>query len=216
MVAIGVNKEGYREVIGAAEGFTESSESWREFLSWLRSRGLRGVRMFTGDKAAGMAGSIAEALPGAAYQRRAVHFYRNVLAKVPKAKRARAAAMLKAVHAMESRGASEAKAAEVASELEPMRLGEAAKVIREGLAETLAYTGFPPEHWRRIRANNAIERLNREIRRRTRVVGTFPDGESALMLVTARLRYVADSEWGSRRYLDVTLLEEGPYRKAGD
>lgn len=216
MVAIGVNEEGYREVIGAAEGFTESSECWREFLSWLRSRGLRGVRMFTGDKAAGMVGSIAEVFPDAAYQRCTVHFYRNVLAKVPKAKRARVAAMLKAVHAMESRPASEAKAVEVASELESMRLGEAAKVVREGLAETLTYTGFPPEHWRRIRTNNAIERLNREIRRRTRVVGTFPDGESALMLVTARLRYVADSEWGSRRYLDVTLLEEGPYRKAGD
>ena len=66
---------------------------------------------------------------------------------------------------------------------------------------------LPREHWRRIRTNNAIERLNREIRRRTRVVGTFPDGKSALMLVTARLKYVAESEWGSRRYLDVTLLE---------
>ena len=78
MVAIGVNDDGYREVIGAAEGFTESSECWREFLSWLRSRGLRGVRMFTGDKAAGMVGSIAEVFPEAAYQRRTVHFYRNV------------------------------------------------------------------------------------------------------------------------------------------
>ena len=216
MVAIGVNEEGYREVIGAAEGFTESSECWREFLSWLKSRGLRGVRMFTGDKAAGMVGSVAEVFPDAAYQRCTVHFYRNVLAKVPKTKRAAVAAMLKAVHAMESRGASEAKAAEVASELESMRLAEAAKVVRAGLAETLTYTRFPPQHWRRIRTNNAVERLNREIRRRTRVVGTFPDGKSALMLVTARLRYVADSEWGSRRYLDVTLLDEEPYRKAGD
>ena len=116
--------------------------------------------------------------------------------------------MLKAVHAMESREASEAKALEVAAELESMRLGEAAKVVREGYAETLTYTRFPAAHWRRIRTNNAIERLNREIRRRTRVVGTFPDGRSALMLVTARLKYVAESEWGSRRYLDVTLLDE--------
>ena len=88
-----------------------------------------------------------------------------------------------------------------------MRLKEAARVVREGYVETLAYTRFPMEHWTRIRTNNAIERLNREIRRRTRVVGTFPDGKSALMLVTARLKYVADSEWGSRRYLDVSLLE---------
>lgn len=208
MVAIGVNDDGYREVIGAAEGFTESSECWRDFLSWLRSRGLRGVRMFTGDKAAGMVGSIAEVFPEAAYQRCTVHFYRNVLSKVPKSRRAKVAAMLKAIHAMESREASEAKALAVADELERMGLREAAKVVREGYAETLAYTRFPQEHWRRIRTNNAIERINREIRRRTRVVGTFPDGRSALMLVTARLKYVAESEWGSRRYLDVSLLHE--------
>ena len=178
MAAIGVNEDGYREVIGCAEGFTESSERWRAFPSWLKSRGLRGVRMFAGDKAAGMVGSIAEAFPKAKYQRCTVHFYRNVLAKVPKSKRSQAAAMLKAIHAMESREAS------------------AAKVVRDGHAETLAYCEMPREHWRRIRTNNAIERLNREIRRRTRVVDAFPDGKSALMLVAARLKYVSDSEWG--------------------
>ena len=178
-----------------------------EFLSWLRSRGLRGVRMFTGDKAAGMVGAVAEVFPGAAYRRCTVHFYRNVLPRVPKPRRPMVAAMLKAVHAMESRGASEAKALEVAGELERTRLGEAARVVREGFAETLTYTRFPREHWRRIRTNNAVGRLNREIRRRTRVVGAFPDGRSALMLVTARLKYVAESEWGSRHYLDVMLLE---------
>lgn len=208
MVAIGVNDDGYREVVGAAEGFTESSECWREFLSWLRPRGLHGVRMVVGDKASGMVGSIAEVFPDAAHRRCTVHFYRNVLARVPKSRRAAVAAMLEAVHAMESREASEAKALAVADELERMRLGEAARVVREGSPETLAYTGFPCEHWRRIRTNNAIERLNREVRRRTRVVGTFPDGKSALMLVTARLKYVAESERGSRRYLDVTLREE--------
>ena len=208
MVAIGVNDDGCREVIGAAEGFTESAECWRDFLSRLKGRGLAGVRMFTGDKAAAMTGAIAEVFPEAAYQRCTVHFYRNVLAKVPKSKRGKVAAMLKAVHAQESLEASVQKADAVAAELEEMRLGEAARCVRDGVAETLTYTRFPMGHWRRIRTNNAIERLNREIRRRTRVVGTFPDGKSALMLVTARLKYVADSEWGSRRYLDVTLLDE--------
>ena len=208
MVAIGVNEDGYREVIGCAEGFTESAECWRDFLSWLKSRGLRGVRMLVGDKAAGMVGSIAEVFPEVRYQRCTVHFYRNVLAKVPKSKRPQAAAMLKAIHAMESREAAAAKAEAVASDLESMKLKEAAKVVREGFAETLTYCEMPREHWRRIRTNNAIERLNREIRRRTRVVGTFPDGKSALMLVAARLKYVADSEWGSRRYLDVSPLKE--------
>ena len=208
MVAIGVNDDGYREVIGAAEGFTESSEFWREFLLWLRFRGLRGVRMITGDKTAGMAGSIAEVFPEVAYQRCTAHFYRSALAKVPKKKRAEVAAMPEAIHAMESREPAEAKALEAVSKLDAMKLGEAAKVVREGYPETLAYTGFPREHWRRIRTNNAIERINREIRRRARVVGTFPDGNSVPMLVTARLKYVAESEWGSRRYLDVTLLDE--------
>ena len=142
------------------------------------------------------------------YQRCTVHFYRNALAKAPKSKRSQVAAMLKAIHAMESREAASAKAGSVAAELESMRLKEAAKVVREGFSETLAYCEMPREHWRRIRTNNAIERLNREIRRRTRVVGTFPDGKSALMLVAARLKYVADSEWGSRRYLDASLLKE--------
>ena len=166
------------------------------------------MRMFTGDKAAGMVGAIAEVFPEAAYQRCTVHFYRNVMSKVPKSKRKLVAGKLKAIHAQESFDASEEKALRVASDLEEMKLKEAAKVVRDGYVETLTYTRFPVEHWRRIRTNNAIERLNREIRRRTRVVGTFPDGKSALMLVTARLKYVADSEWGSRRYLDVSLLDE--------
>ncbi len=89
MVAIGADDNGYREVIGAAEGFTESSACWRELLSWLKSRGLRGVRIFTGDKAAGMVGSAAEVFPDAACRRFTVHFHRNVLARVPKSKRPR-------------------------------------------------------------------------------------------------------------------------------
>ena len=151
--------------------------------------------------------------PGAKYQRCTVRFYRNAPAKAPKSKRSQVAAMLKAIHAMESSEASAAKAESVAAELESMRLKEAAKVVREGFAETLTYCEMPREHWWRIRTNNAIERLNREIRRRTRVVGTFPDGKSALMLAAARLKYVADSEWGSRRYLDASLLKEQPCRR---
>ena len=108
---------------------------------------------------------------------------------------------------MTQREASEAKAAEVADSLEAMKLGAAAKVVREGCRETLAYTDFPMQHWTRIRTNNAIERLNREIRRRTRVVGTFPDGNSALMLVCARLRHVAGTQWGNKKYMNMKHLE---------
>ena len=208
MVAIGVNSEGHREIVGCAEGFTESKESWKEFLLWLRGRGLSGVRLVTGDKSLGLLGALEEVFPDAKYQRCTVHFYRNVFGKVPRQKRVKVAKMLKAIHAQESREASEAKAAEVADALEAMKLGAAVKVVREGCRETLAYADFPMQHWTRIRTNNAIERLNREIRRRTRVVGTFPDGKSALMLVTARLKYIVENEWGRRRYLDVSVLED--------
>lgn len=95
---------------------------------------------------------------------------------------------------------------EVTSELVGAMHNE--RTVRDGFAETLAYTEFPPEHWRRIRTNNGIERINREIRRRARVVGTFPDGNSALMLVSARLKYIVEHEWGKRRYLDMSKLEE--------
>lgn len=208
MIAIGVNSDGYREIIGCAEGFTESKDSWKEFLVWLRSRGLKGVRMLTGDKSLGMLGALEEVFPQARYQRCTVHFYRNVMGKVPKNRRAYVARMLKAIHAQESFAAAMRKAEEVMAELRDMRLTAAARTIEEGVAETLTYTAFPMQHWVRIRTNNAIERLNREIKRRTRVVGTFPDGHSALMLVTARCKYVAESGWGRRRYLDVSLLEE--------
>ena len=89
-----------------------------------------------------------------------------------------------------------------------MKLPRAATIVREGVAETLSYMAFPREHWRCLRTNNPMERLNREVRRRTRVVGAFPDGQSALMLVAARLRHVAGTRWGSRRYLDLSQLRE--------
>ncbi|MDY3901429.1 MAG: IS256 family transposase [Atopobiaceae bacterium] len=206
LVAIGVDGDGRREIIGCAEGFTESKDSWREFLLWLRGRGLKGVRMVTGDKCQGMAGALEEAFPQARYQRCTVHFYRSVFSEVPKQRRTLVAKMPRAVHAQESKEAAVAKAGEVAAGLEGMRLGAAAKVVREGCLETPAHADFPMQHWTRIRTNNAIERLNRGIRRRTRVVGTFPDGRSALMLVTARLKYIAEREWGKRRHLDVSLL----------
>ncbi len=174
MVAIGVNDDGYREVIGAAEGFT--CQCWREFLSG-SGPGLSGVRMFTGDKAAAMTGAIAEVFPDAAYQRCTVHFYRNVLSESPSPSAPRWPRC--SSPCPESLEASTEKAGRVAAKLEDMRLAAAAQCVRDGVAETLTYTRFPARHWRRIRTNNAIERLNREIRRRTRVVGTFPDGKRA-------------------------------------
>ena len=147
----------------------------------------------------------------AKYQRCTVHFYRNVFSVVPKSKVKIVAKMLKAIHAQESKKASREKAKAVVSELRAMKLKEAAKKVEDGIEETLTYCDFPSEHWTRIRTNNVIERLNREIRRRTRVVGTFPDGNSALMLVCARLRHVAGTQWGNKKYMNMKHLEAALY-----
>ena len=116
--------------------------------------------------------------------------------------------MLKAIHAQENKEAARKKARDIVEKLRSMRLNEAAKKVEDGIEETLTYMDFPSQHWLKIRTNNVIERMNREIRRRTRVVGTFPDGKSALMLVCARLRYVSGKEWGSKRYIFMKYLTE--------
>ena len=115
--------------------------------------------------------------------------------------------MLKAIHAQEDKAAAREKAKAVAEKLRGMKLSKAAQKVSDSVDETLTYMDFPSEHWTRIRTNNTLERLNREIKRRTKVVGTFPDGESALMLVCARLRHVTSSEWGTKRYLNMEHLK---------
>ena len=201
------NENGFREVLGAAEGMKEDKASWVSFFQWLRGRGLDGVKFIVGDKCMGMLEAVGEVFPDAKYQRCTVHFYRNVFSVVPKSKVKIVAKMLKAIHAQESKKASREKAKAVVAELRAMKLKEAAKKVEDGIEETLTYCDFPSEHWTRIRTNNVIERLNREIRRRTRVVGTFPDGNSALMLVCARLRHVAGTQWGCKKYMNMKHLE---------
>jgi len=208
LVAIGVDQNGYREILGAAEGMKEDYESWKTFLLWLKERGLKGVRLFIGDKNLGMLETIGEVFPEAKYQRCIVHFYRNVFSVVPKGKMRRVAMMLKAIHAQESKKAAREKARQVAEELREMKLGKAAQKVEDSIEETLTFMDFPSQHWTRIRTNNMLERVNREIKRRTRAIGAFPDGNSALMLVCARLRYVAGSSWGEKRYMNMEHLLE--------
>ena len=207
LIAIAVNEDGYREVLGAAEGMKEDKASWVSFFQWLKSRGLDGVKLIIGDKSLGMLEAVGEVFPEAKYQRCTVHFYRNVFSVVPRSKVKLVAKMLKAIHAQESKKAAREKAKIVIAELKNMKLKEAAKKVEEGIEETMTYYDFPSEHWTRIRTNNMIERLNREIRRRTRVVGCFPDGNSALMLVCARLRHVAGTQWGNKKYMNMKHLE---------
>lgn len=206
LVAIGVGADGFRQILGVAEGEKEDLEGWRAFLRYLKDRGLKGVQLVISDACRGLVEAATELLPDAQWQRCIVHFYRNVLSHVPNNKMAEVARMLKAIHAQEDRKAAESKTLEVLARMQEMRLHKAQYTVEQKICETFTYYGFPCVHWRQIRSNNLIERIMREIRRRTRVVGAFPDGHSALMLVAARLRHIATTEWGRRRYLNMELL----------
>ncbi len=206
LIAIGVTEDGYREIIGAAEGMKEDHESWKNFFIYLKERGLSGVRLVIGDKCLGMLESIPEVFPEARYQRCTVHFYRNIFSVTPRMKMQEVTRMLKAIHSQEDKQAAREKAKMVVAKLREMKLSTAAKKLEDGIEETLTYMEFPVQHWHRIRTNNLTERVNREVRRRTRSIGTFPDGNSALMLVCARLRYVASNDWGQKRYLNMKHL----------
>jgi len=208
LVAIGVNDSGYRKILGIAEGAKEDKAGWSSFLRDLKERGLSGVRLFTSDACLGLVESLGDFYPEAKWQRCTVHFYRNIFSHVPRSRMAVVADMLKAIHAAEDLKAAQRKAQEVIEKLEAMRLVNAARIVREAVEQTLAYYHFPREHRRRIRTNNALERIIREIRRRTRVVGAFPDGQSALMLCAARLRHIAGSKWSQKRYLNIDLLKD--------
>jgi putative transposase len=206
LVAIGVDEEGYRDIIGSAEGSKEDKESWLNFLRYLKERGLQGVQQFVSDKCLGLIEALGEVYPGSKWQRCVVHFYRNVFSVTPRGKMKEVAAILKAIHAQEDKVAAKEKAMAAVEKLKAMKLRDAAETVLTGIDETLTYMDFPREHWVRIRTNNALERILREVRRRTKVVGNFPDGKSALMLVCARLRYVVSTAWGDKRYLNMKLL----------
>ncbi len=208
LVAIGVAQTGYRQILGVSEGAKEDKASWTAFLRELKERGLKGVKLLVSDKCLGLVENLAEFYPEALWQRCVVHFYRNVWTVVPTGKVKEVATMLKAIHAQEDAQAAREKAAQVVEKLRAMKLARAAEIVAAGVDETLSYYAMPPEHWRCIKTNNPLERLMREVRRRTRVVGAFPDGRSALMLVAARLRHVAATRWGTKRYLQMNRLAE--------
>lgn len=208
LVAVGVDSDGYREILGVAEGSREDRESWQNFLRYLKDRGLHGVKLVVSDKSTGLVEVLGDFFPEAKWQRCVVHWYRNAFAKCPKRKAGLVAAMLKAIHAQEDKDAARQKAALVAEKLRGMKLDSVAEFVEKTVEETLSYMNFPREHWTRLRTNNSLERIMKEIRRRTRVVGAFPDGNSALMLVGARLRHITTTKWGTKPYLATCNLYE--------
>jgi putative transposase len=206
LVASAVNAEGYREILGICEGAKEDKSGWSAFLRHLVERGLKGVRLIISDACRGLVESAAEYLPEARWQRCMVHFYRNIFSHVPATKVRDVSHMLKAIHAQESRMAADEKAKAVIAELRLLKMGKAADLVEQAVHETLTYYVFPDIHWHKIRTNNPLERIMREIRRRTRVVGAFPDGQSCLNLAAARLRHIAGTQWSTRRYMNMRPL----------
>jgi putative transposase len=208
LVAFGVGADGYRRILGVAEGHKEDKSGWGGFLKHLKARGLGGVQLGISDACLGLTESLHDDYPEARWQRCLVHFYRNVFSHVLNAKVKEVARMLKAIQAQESLSSARIKAADIVAQLKQMRMSKAADLVDEAIEQTLTYYRFPANHWVRIRTNNPMERIIREIRRRTRVVGAFPDGQSALMLCAARLRHIAGTKWGTRRYLNMQPLFE--------
>lgn len=208
LVAIGVDSEGYRRILGVQEGHKEDKAGWSEFLAHLKQRGLQGVRLIISDACLGLTAAAGDYYPDADWQRCTVHFYRNVFNRVPDNKVKQVAMMLKAIHAQESLLAAQDKVTKIVENLHAMRLPKAAELVERHIGETLTYYHYPQQHWVRIRTNNPLERIMKEIRRRTRVVGAFPDGNSALMLVGARLRHISSTKWGTRKYLSMDWLNK--------
>ena len=194
LVAIGVNQEGYREVLGIAPGFSEDKDSWLSFLRWLKEKGLEYVGLCISDAHLGLREALAECFPQAGWQRLTVHFYRNILSFCPRRLREDLAASLKTIHNQESADEARAKALRVTSKWRSL-LPEACSVLEEGLEDTLTFCSYPRSHWRHIRSNNPLERLFREVRRRIRVVGTFPDLISCIMLASDRLKWTKEIGW---------------------
>ena len=194
------------------EGMREDAAGRERFFRSMVERGSRGVGPVVGDRCAGLVSTVNSMPPNAEYQRRMVRFMRDAPSKTPPGHREWASAALKAVFAQENRESAMAKAGTVAGETEERKLKAAANRLRGGVGETAAclLPGFPANHGIKPRTNDMIERLNREIRRRTRVVGGFPDSDSALMLVCAGIRYVTSRSWSDRRYMDMSRLDDDP------
>lgn len=200
LVAVGVTEDGYREVLGVSAGGAEDAASWLDLLRSLKKRGVRSVDLIVADAHAGLAKAREKCFIKADYQRCIFHFIRNILTKVPKRRQKQVARALKAIFSQESYDEARAKAKQFMDKNQKAHPG-AVNVLRKGLRDGLTYYQYPAKHWSRIRTNNPLERLLREVKRRLKVVSVFPDPESALMLATARLKWTQERTWSQKRYL---------------
>ena len=208
VVAVGVNANGEREILGVDVGPSEESSFWTQFLRSLVDRGLRGVRLAISDAHTGLKKAIECVLSGASWQRCRVHTMRNLLSHVGKTAQPVVAAMLRSIFVQPDKVSARRQLREVASKLEEIRCTRAAELLLEAEDEVLAYMDFPPEMWRQLHSTNPLERLNKEIRRRSNVVGIFPTEDSLIRLVGCLLMEQSE-EWSTgRRYFSQEVMKK--------
>ena len=205
VVATATNADGHREILGVEVLTSEDGTGWTAFLRDLVARGLSGVELVISDAHQGLKEAIAGVLPGASWQRCRTHFIRNLLCRVPKSAQGLVATLVRTVFAQPDAASTWAQHARIVDQLAE-RFPAAAELLADAAADLLAFTAFPKEHWRQIWSNNPQERLNREIRRRTDVVGIFPNRAAVIRLVGAVLAEQHD-EWAvARRYMSAESL----------
>jgi transposase-like protein len=211
LIATGVNCDGHREILGLDVASAEDGAGWLAFLRGLVARGLSGVQLVTSDAHAGLVAAIGSALPGAAWQRCRTHYLRNLLTKVPKSAQPHVATQVRTIFDQADADAVTAQYDRVVEGLEP-RFRDAAEHLEAARADLLAFTSYPREIWRQIWSNNPQERLNKEIRRRTDVVGIFPGRDALIRLVGAVLAEQSDEWTEGRRYMGLELLAKSRIR----
>jgi putative transposase len=205
LVALGARRDGMREVLGVHVERTENEAYWDSFLESLKQRGLHGVKLVVSDAHGGLKGAIAKRLPEARWQRCRVHFMRNVAQRLPKRKAPALLALIKAVFMADSYEDAVAQRREVAAVLSRSGLSDVAEYL-ETAEETLTYMHFPQEHWPKLHSTNVVERLNRELKRRTRVVSIFPNRASLIRLAGALLLEEHEEWLVGRRYIAETSM----------
>jgi putative transposase len=211
VIATGVNNEGRRESLGFDVITTEDGAGWTAFLRSLVARGLSGVALVTSDDHKGLKAAIAAVLPGATWQRCRVHFSRNLLTRVPKASQGMVATLVRTIFEQPDHDSVWDQHARVVDQL-TSRFADAATMLADAAEDLLAFSTFPAEHWSAIRSNNPQERLNKEIRRRTDVVGIFPNRAAVVRLVGAVLSEQND-EWAvAKRYMGSESLAKARLR----
>lgn len=212
LLAVGVNAEGNREILGIDVATTEDGAGWLAFFRSLIARGLSGVQLVISDDHTGLTDAIEITMAGASWQRCRTHYLRNLLTKVPKASETMVATMVRTIFAQPDPESVWAQHRRVVDHLGEVGLVDAADHLDQAASEILTFTGFPKTHWRQIWSNNPQERLNKEIRRRTNVVGIFPTRPSIIRLIGALLAEQHD-EWAiARRYMSLDSLTQARIR----